>query len=44
MVLWQHVVLCKSTLLRMCLVMVCVMCHVVTHDAHVGDLVGRTTF
>jgi len=29
-VLWQHVVLCKSTLLRMRLAMVCVM----SHDAH----------
>ena len=28
-VLWQHVVLCKSTLLRMRLAMVCVVCYVV---------------
>ena len=30
MVLWQHMVLCKSTLLGMCLAMVCVVCDVVT--------------
>jgi len=29
MVLWQHVVLCKGTLLRMCLAVVCVVCYVV---------------
>jgi len=40
MVLWQHVVLCKSTLLEMCLAMVWVVCyvvrdfHYVTHDPH----------
>jgi len=38
MVLWQHVVLCKGTLLRMRLAMVCVVCYVetdyVTHYAH----------
>ena len=28
MVLWQHVVLCKGTLLRMCLTVVCVVCYV----------------
>jgi len=28
MVLWQHVVLCKGTLLRMRLAMVCVVCYV----------------
>ena len=37
-VLWQHIVLCKSTLLGMRLAMVCVVCyvvsHYVTHDAH----------
>jgi len=27
-VLWQHVVLCKGTLLRMRLAMVCVVCYV----------------
>ena len=38
--LWQHVVLCNSTLLRMRLAKVCVVCyvvrvsHYVTHDAH----------
>ena len=28
--LWQHIVLCKSTLLGMRLAMVCVVCYVVT--------------
>jgi len=29
MVLWQHVMLCKSTLLGMHLAMVCVVCYIV---------------
>jgi len=33
MVLWQHIVLCKSTLLGMRLAMVCVVCYVV-RDFH----------
>jgi len=32
-VLWQHILLCKSTLLGVRLAMVCVVCYV-THDAH----------
>jgi hypothetical protein len=37
--LWQHIVLCESTLLGMRPAMVCVVCyvvtfHYVTHDAH----------
>ena len=36
--LWEHVVFCKGTLLRMRLNMLCVVCYIVrdyvTHDAH----------
>jgi len=43
-VLWQHVMLCKSMLLRVQLARVCIMCyvmrvpHYVAHDAHPSQL------
>ena len=40
MVLWQHIVLCKSTLLGMRLAMVCVVCYVVVKVVYQTMLVN----